>query len=255
VKDEPVGAFEVCANWKRVPLNRTYYSHTSFYSPVAIRGTPYRSLALCETLKHPLRIDRDEQALTTSQHLSFFVQDLGNVDVFAAFHFHLARLHPQGMLQRHRPQISYGHLRGYRDHMAQLVYLAHRFIEDGRDDSAMAMSWRSAITLAQSEVADETFAIFVEGKTQPHTRGIVGAAGEAIIFLQFDIARIMPCAGPSWFGLHEFGSHKFGSNRFRFLNSHRKILSRAGSEAGLYRISPMIALGFVLIRVSVNNEA
>src|SRR5216683_639509 len=71
---------------------------TSFYSPFSIHGTPndcgamggrartpvapsFRLLPFHKSREHALWIDRDEQALTARQHFSFFVQDLGHVDV------------------------------------------------------------------------------------------------------------------------------------------------------------------------------
>jgi hypothetical protein len=202
--------------------NRPYRSHTLFYSPLTIRGTPHRRLALHEPREHAFGIDCDEQALAAREHFPFFVEDLGHIDVLASFHFNLARFHPQGLLQRHRLQVIHGHLGSHRNHLTHLVHLAHRLIEDGRDDATMAVSGRAAIALAQPKLAGEAPAVFVIGEAKSHAIRIVGTAGEAIILLQLDVAGVVARVGASL-----FGSEKCGSNGFGFLAGHRKILSRA----------------------------
>ena len=64
----------------------------SFARPGRARApVPTWALALHKSSEHPVRVDGDEQALTAGQDFSFFVQDLGHVDVLAAFDLNLAR--------------------------------------------------------------------------------------------------------------------------------------------------------------------
>src|SRR5271163_1034638 len=156
-------------------------SRASFYSSFAIRGIWFcsyggcvvaglgpagtglspvttRASALGKSAEHALGIDRDEQALAAREHFPFFVENLGHVDVLAALQLDLARFHSQWLLQRHRLQILHGHLGGHRHHVAQFIHFAHGFIEDGRDDAAVAVSGRSGETFAQAEAAHEAVA-------------------------------------------------------------------------------------------------
>ena len=63
------------------------------------------------------------------------------------------------------------------------------------------MAGRSGVALAEAEFADEGLTLFVEGELQAHTGGIVLAAGEAVVFLHFEIAGVMAVdLGLSWHG-------------------------------------------------------
>ena len=79
------------------------------------------------------------------------------------------------------------HLFSQRDHVAQLVYLAHGVVKDGSDDPAVAMAGRSGITLAETKAAYEGLALFVEREFQAHTVRIVLSAREAVVFLQLEV--------------------------------------------------------------------
>ena len=79
--------------------------------------------------------------------------------------------------------------------MTQLVYLAHGFIEDGGDYSSMGVAWRSGVTLAQAEAADETVLLFVIREVQVHALRIVFATAEAIVLLQAEVWGIVALAG------------------------------------------------------------
>src|SRR5258708_23613391 len=180
------------------------------------RGRPSlhrsRLLALHKAREHALWIDRYKQSLAARQHFPFLVQDLGHIGVLPALHLNFARFHAQGPVQRHRLQIIHRNLGSQSHYLTQFVHLAHGFIEDGRDDAAVAVSGRSGVTLAQAESAHETAALLVVGETQAHAVGIILAAGEAIVLLEFYVACVVSSLGSSSFGL---------------LATHRKILSRA----------------------------
>ena len=90
-------------------------------------------------------------------------------------------------MKRNRFKVFDRHLFGQRDHVAELVYLAHGIVEDGGDDPAMAMAGRSRITLAETKAAYEGLALFVEREFQAHTVRIVLSASKAVVFLQFDV--------------------------------------------------------------------
>ena len=69
------------------------------------------------------------------------------------------------------------------DHVPELVDLAHSFIEQRRDDAAVAVTGRAGEALAQAKAADKAVALFVVAELQAHAFGIVPSAGEAIVFL------------------------------------------------------------------------
>ena len=83
----------------------------------------------------------------------------------------------------------------------QLVQFAHGVIENGGDDSPMAMPGRSRIALGQTEARNKMFAVSIECESQVHSRGIVFAAGKAVILFQLMRARSVPCS-------LEFSCHK-----------------------------------------------
>ena len=73
----------------------------------------------------------------------------------------------------------------------EFVYFAHRVVEDGGDDAAVAVAGRSGIALAEAKIADEGLAFFVEGEFEAHAVGIALAAGEAVVLLHFGVARVV----------------------------------------------------------------
>src|SRR6202158_51748 len=146
-----------------------------------LRPVPTRASAVYKPRKHAARINRDEQAPTARQYFPFFVQDLGHIDVLPALHLNLARFHAQWLHQRHRLQVVHGNLGSQRHHVTQFVHLAHRFIENRRDNAAVAVSGRSVVALAQPESAHEAVALLVVSEAQPHAVRVVLAADEAVV--------------------------------------------------------------------------
>ena len=141
--------------------------------------------ALDKSREQALCVDGDEEAAAAGQDFILFVENFGHIDVLAAVDLDLARFDTQRLMERHWLQILHGHFGRERDHLVQLVHLAHGFVEDGGDDAAVAVSGGAGVALAQAKAADETIALFIVGEAQAHAFGIVLAAGEAIIFLQF----------------------------------------------------------------------
>ena len=78
--------------------------------------------------------------------------------------------------------------------MAQLVDLPHGLIQDGGNDSSMAVSGRTGVTLAQSKTADKAIARLIVGKFQAHPIGIIRPARETVVSLEFDVAGVVPCS-------------------------------------------------------------
>ena len=72
--------------------------------------------------------------------------------------------------------------------MAEFIYLAHGIVEDAGDDAAVAVAGRSGVALAETEIADEGLAGFVEDEFQAHAIGIVLAADEAVVLLHLVVA-------------------------------------------------------------------
>jgi hypothetical protein len=186
--------------------------------------------------KHAVRIDGDKQALAARQHLAFFVEYLRFISVPAALDFELARFDAQRLMERHGLEVIHSHLGSHGDDLAQLVYLAHGFVEDGGDDAAMAVSGRPGVALAEAEAADEAVAFLVIGETQLHAVGVVGAADEAAIGRQFYVARVV--SGTVLFTSVSLASLFLTSLSLvsLSLSGHRKILSRGGCEIGYHGV-------------------
>lgn len=87
----------------------------------------------------------------------------------------------QGLIKWHRLEVFDGHFRGHGDNVAKFVELAHGVVEDGCDDSAVAVSGRAGVTFAEAKIADEAVPFMDE--LQVHALGIVVAAGETEVFL------------------------------------------------------------------------
>ena len=73
----------------------------------------------------------------------------------------------------------------------QFIYLAHSVVENAGDDAAVAVARGAGVAVAQAEVADEGLAFFVEDEVEAHAFGIVLAADEAVVLLQFDVAGVV----------------------------------------------------------------
>ena len=131
-----------------------------------------------------MRIDRNEQAAAAGQHFVLPIQDLGDVDVATSRNFLFTRFHSQRLVQRDGLQVIHRDFRCQGNHLPQFIHLAHGLVENGRDNAAVAVSWRAGIALAQTKTADEAIALFVVGEAQEHAFGIVLSAGKAVIFLE-----------------------------------------------------------------------
>jgi len=75
--------------------------------------------------------------------------------------------------------------------VVELVDLAHGIVEDAGDDAAVTVAGRSGVALAETEAADEGLAGFVEDEFEAHAVGIVLAADEAVVLLEFEVARFV----------------------------------------------------------------
>src|SRR5882724_1893979 len=74
------------------------------------------------------------------------------------------------------------HLRGDRAGVAEAADLAHRFIEQHGDDSAMQISAAALIARSQREFADDAAVHIVLLERQQHAVVVVSAATEALVF-------------------------------------------------------------------------
>lgn len=152
---------------------------------------PLGSLTLDELSKHLLGIDRNEDTLTARQDFSGFVEDFGGIHMLTAMHGDFPAFDAQGRLQRHGLEIFHCHFFRHGNNIAQFVGLSHGVVEDGCDDSSMAMAWRSCVTLGKTEVANESPAFFVKRELQLHPLRIIGAAGEAKVLGGFNVMRLV----------------------------------------------------------------
>jgi len=128
----------------------------------------------------------------------------------------------QWRLQGYGLEVLHCHFLCHCDDVAQLVGFAHGIVEDGRDDAAMAVARRSGEALGQSEVADEGAAFLVERELQLHSLRIVGAADEAVVLGEFDVARFVAV---DLAGHGEILARKQIHHRLKGLDSpHRRIM-------------------------------
>ena len=138
-----------------------------------------------------MRIDGDEQAPAAGQHFVFGIQNLGHVDVAATANAHLARFDAQRLVEWDRLKVVHGDLRGQRDYVAQLIYLAHRVVKDGSDHASVDVARRARVAFAEAEAADEAVLLFVKGEFQTHAVGVIPPASEAVILLHLDVAGVV----------------------------------------------------------------
>src|SRR5579884_1855319 len=147
------------------------------------RLAQWRLSALAEVLgEHALGINRNESSLPSRQDLATLVEYLGGIDVPASPHAHLPTFDSQRFAERNRLQVPDFNVFGERDHLPDLVHLAHRFVKNGGDDATVRVSGRPGVALAETEATDEALPCFVVGKLQVHAVGIAVATGEAEIF-------------------------------------------------------------------------
>src|SRR5579884_714873 len=147
------------------------------------RFAQWRLSALAEVLgEHALGINRNESPLPSRQDLAALVEYLGGIDVPASAHAQLPTFDSQRFAQRNRLQILDLNVFGQRDHLADLVHLAHGFVKNGGDDATVRVSGRSGVALAETEATDEALPCLVVGKLQVHAVGIAVATSEAEIF-------------------------------------------------------------------------
>jgi hypothetical protein len=144
--------------------------------------------ALHKFPEHFLGINRDENSTAAGEDFALFVQDFGFVDVLAAVDADFPALDMKRFVQRHWLQILDRHFLCEGDDVMQFVHFAHGVVEDGGDDASVTVAGRSGIALREAELADEGLAFFVQDKFQVHAVGIIGAAGEAVVSFQYDVA-------------------------------------------------------------------
>jgi cytochrome c6 len=102
--------------------------------------------------------------------------------VLAAVHADFASFDTQRFVEGNGLDVLDCHLFGKSDDMAQLVDLAHGVVEDSGYNAAVAVSGRTGVTLAETELTDE--AVPFLGEFEAHAFGIVVSAGEAEVFLE-----------------------------------------------------------------------
>jgi hypothetical protein len=177
-------------------------------------SVPARALELHKTGEHLVGINGDEEALAAGEDFVFVVEDLGHVDVLAAFYAEFAGFDVERLFQGNRLQILDGDFGGQGDDVAQFIYFAHGFVEDGGDDATVAVSGRSGVALGEAKFADKTAPLSVVGETQAHAVGIAGAASEAAVFLELHVARVVSGFGGrvSWAGGSAGGARLLGGH-------------------------------------------
>ena len=138
--------------------------------------------------KHLFRIDGDERPGAARQNFTFGIADFRHVDVPASVHALLCAGYGKRLAQRYRPEIFDFHGSRERQHVAELVYLAHGFIQDGGDNAAMRVARRAGIFARQLEMANGLARFFVQRELQPHALRIVMAAAKAMVLARLGFA-------------------------------------------------------------------
>jgi hypothetical protein len=151
--------------------------------------------------EHFFGVDGNEDSAAAGEHFIFVVEDFGGVDVGASLNFYFAAFDAQRLVKRNGLEIFDSHLASQSDHMMELVYFSHGFVEDGGDDATVAMAGWSGVALAEAEFADESLALFVENEFEAHAVFVIGAADEAVVLLHFVVASVVAVGlGLAWHG-------------------------------------------------------
>ncbi len=119
--------------------------------------------------KYLCRIDRHEKSFTAGQHRALESANLRSVEMLAALLPHWPADSLELDPQRHWLKIVDGHAAGERDDPFLSVYLAHRFIQNRRDDPAVHVAWRPFKSARQAKPAlhDALRRVFLKFKAQP----------------------------------------------------------------------------------------
>jgi len=128
-----------------------------------------------------MAVNDHEDAAAAGENRSLVIEDLGSAAKSAAAPADLSGFNPQWLMERHWPQILDRHAGGGGGKIAQFVQLAHGIVENGGDNSTMAVSGRAGVTPAQSKVAGVVLSGRISAKLQMHAVGIVLPTGKAII--------------------------------------------------------------------------
>jgi hypothetical protein len=145
--------------------------------------------------------------------------------VLASLHAELAAFDAKRLMQGDGLEVFNGHLSREGDDVVELVYFAHRVVEDAGDDAAVGVAGRSGVALAEAKLADEGLAGFVEDEFQTHAVGIVHAADEAIVLLHFCVTGVVTFGlGLAWHG----GILRDSGIRVEGRSSHPSTSLRAG---------------------------
>lgn len=133
--------------------------------------------------KNMMRIDDHEDAATAGENRSLVVEDLGSAVKSAAALADLTGFNAQRLMERNWPRIFDGHARGGCGEIAQFVQLAHSIVENGGNNSTMAVSGWASVALAQSKATAVMLSGRISVKLQMHAVGIVLPTGETVILL------------------------------------------------------------------------
>ncbi len=126
----------------------------------------------------------DEQGRRRSKDHSIGIQNPRLSPVFPSLAAAHPALQPNRRAARHRAQVFHLHLASHRRHSSRTIGLAHRLVQQGRDDAAMQITGRSFILVCHRCVRDHRprsgfSANHRERQAKPHR--VPGSAAEAVI--------------------------------------------------------------------------
>jgi hypothetical protein len=128
------------------------------------------------------RINDDKDGAAAGKNGPVLIGNLGAAREPATALADFAGLDPEAFVQRHGPEVFHVHLGSGGDHVTQFTQLAHGFVENSGDDSAVAVAGRACVAAAKAKNGDESLVFPVQKKLQMHTVQIVFSASEAEVF-------------------------------------------------------------------------
>jgi hypothetical protein len=141
--------------------------------------------------EHLFWIDSDEFTGAACEDFSALVADLSDVMVNASADEAVTTFGDERLTERNRAQIFDLHFASECDDVAELVGLAHGFVEDRRDNASVSVAGRSYVAFGQLETGHEAAMGFVELEVEMHAVGIIWAATEAMIARNLDVACVV----------------------------------------------------------------
>lgn len=133
--------------------------------------------------EHSFGIDGKELTPAAGEDGSVRVAELSAIVKGAAFHANGKTLDDERLMERHGAKILDLQLASEGHFALELESLAHAFVKNGCDDSAVGVTWRSGEVRAKLEVAEVTLAAGAEDEVEVEAVGVGGATSKTDVAL------------------------------------------------------------------------